>query len=224
MSSPIIIAFDFSINKPAMCIYIDNKIDFYFWPINLDKTSTEVLLANGIHVYDRNLDNIHDKEYDESSLICEHVKRSTNLAKMIVKTINDILSRYCISRDKYSDIIIANEGFAFGASGDAVLDLSGYKYILMNELMQAGFKKFKTYAPTSLKATAGCKRGSSKEDMINHLGNELDSLHILFKNIKNDNMSLRKKKNYVKGLDDIADSYWCLKTTIKKEKIDCWIA
>lgn len=89
--------------------------------------------------------------------------------------------------------------------------------------MQAGFTRFKTYAPTSLKATAGCKRGSSKEDMINHLGDELDNLHILFKNVRDDNMSLRKKKNYVKGLDDIADSYWCLRTTIKKEKIDCWL-
>lgn len=221
MNYPIIFAFDFSINKPAMCEFINNKLNFYFWPINIDKVSKEVLESCNVNVVDRNLDNIHGKEYDESTLICEHVNRAVNLSKMIITTIIDILNKNHIYN--YSDIIIANEGFAFGANGNAILDLSGYKYILMNEFMQNGFKIFKTYAPTSLKATAGCKRGTTKEDIINNLSNELDILHPLFNKIKHDNSSLRKKKNYVTGLDDIADSFWCLKTTILKEKISTTI-
>ena len=31
-----------------------------------------------------------------------------------------------------NEAIISNEGFAFAAKGDAALDLSGYKYILMH--------------------------------------------------------------------------------------------
>ena len=215
---PIIFAFDFSINKPAMCAFIDNKLYFYFWPINIDKVSKETLENCNVKVIDRQLDNIHEKEYDESSLICEHVTRATDLSKMIVSTIIGILDKHHIQ--DYSNVIIANEGFAFGANGNAILDLSGYKYILMNELMQNGFKIFKTYAPTSLKATAGCKRGTTKEDIVNNLANELDTLHPLFYKVKHENNSLRKKKNYVIGLDDIADSFWCLKTAIRKENID----
>ena len=193
---PIIFAFDFSINK----------------------VSKETLENCNVKVIDRQLDNIHEKEYDESSLICEHVARATDLSKMIVSTIIGILDKHHIQ--DYSNVIIANEGFAFGANGNAILDLSGYKYILMNEFMQNGFKIFKTYAPTSLKATAGCKRGTTKEDIVNNLANELDTLHPLFYKVKHENNSLRKKKNYVIGLDDIADSFWCLKTTIRKENID----
>ena len=55
---------------------------------------------------------------------------------------------------------------------------------------------------------------------MNNLANELDTLHPLFYKVKHENNSLRKKKNYVIGLDDIADSFWCLKTTIRKENID----
>ena len=30
---------------------------------------------------------------------------------------------------------------------------------------------------------------------------------------------MKSKKNFIKGIDDIVDSYWALKTMIKKENI-----
>ena len=32
---------------------------------------------------------------------------------------------------------------------------------------------------------------------------------------------LKKKTSYVMCVDDLADAYWCLKTVVKKEDIDC---
>lgn len=214
-----IFAFDFSMNKPAMCCLIENKLSFYIWPLTIDKVAYEKLELCNINIIDRKLNSIKDKSLDESELIVEHVTRATNLAKMIVNTILDILKPYNYN---INDIIIANEGFAFSASGDAVLDLSGYKYILMKELIDNGFRIFKTYTPIQIKSTAGCaKRGMKKEDMITALGNEDNDLHLFIHTIWGYNEMLKKKTAYVMCVDDLTDAYWCLKTVVKKENIDC---
>jgi hypothetical protein len=58
-----------------------------------------------------------------------------------------------------------------------------------------------------------------KNDMITKLGEEDNSLHTIFNIIGNAPEQLKKKTNFVMCVDDIADSYWCLKTVIKKENI-----
>ena len=217
---PIIFSFDFSMNKPAMCSFINDKIEFYFWPSSIDNKAISILENANINVYNRELPPMRDADFDEHTLILEHVNRAGNLATLIKDKIIEILKQHNIQ--DYSNVIIANEGFAFGAKGDAILDLSGYKYILMQTLMLAGFKNFKTYSPLSLKATSKCnKRGMTKEDMINKLAEENQDMHKLFKLIANSPQDLKKKTSYVVGLDDISDSYWCLRTTIKKENINC---
>lgn len=214
-----IFAFDFSMNKPAMACLIENELSFYAWPLTIDKVALEKLESCDVTVIDRKLEPIKDKMYNESELIIEHVTRSTELAKMIVKTMLKILRPYKINLD---DVIVANEGFAFAAKGDAVLDLSGYKYILMKELIDNGFKNFKTYSPISIKSTAGCaKKGMKKDDMITALGNEDNDLHLFIHTIWGHNDVLRKKTSYVMCVDDLTDAYWCLKTVVKKENIDC---
>lgn len=214
-----VFAFDFSMNKPAMSCLIDNKLLFYIWPLNIDNITYEKLNSAGINIFNRELTPIKDKTFDESALILEHVERATTLAKLIVKTIFDILSPYNYNID---DIIIANEGFAFAAAGDAVLDLSGYKYILMKELIDNGFRQFKTYSPITIKSTAGCaKRGMKKEDMIAALSNENKSLHKFIQILSETPEALKKKTAYVMCTDDLTDAYWCLKTAIQKEDINC---
>ncbi len=214
-----IFAFDFSMNKPAMCCLVENKISFYTWPLKIDKVANEKLISSNIVVYDRGLEPIKEKSLDESQLILEHVSRSSNLAKLIVNTILDILKPYNYNID---NIIIANEGFAFAAKGDAALDLSGYKYILMKELIDNGFKRFITYSPITIKSTAGCaKKGMGKEDMIKALGKENNNLHLFIHTIYNNNEMLKKKTSYVMCVDDLSDAYWCLKTVVKKENIAC---
>lgn len=205
-----IFAFDFSCNKPAMTCMIDDKIEIYVWPSDIDKTSYERLDVCGIHVYDRKLDKIKDKEFTQHELILEHMRRSTELADTITKTICEIIHETNYHIDS---AIIANEGFAFSAKGDAALDLSGYKYILMDRLMQAGFKNFKTYSPITIKKTAGCsKRGLGKDAMIDAFGREPEGTHRIIDILRQDPQLLKKKTKYVQCMDDIADSYWCLKT------------
>lgn len=214
-----IFAFDFSMNKPAMACLIENELSFYIWPLNIDKVAQEKLDSCDINIVNRKLNPIKDKSLNESELIIEHVTRSTNLAKLIVGTILKIIRPYNYNID---DIIIANEGFAFAAKGDAALDLSGYKYILMKELIDNGFSNFKTYSPITIKSTAGCaKKGMKKDDMITALGNEDNDLHLFIHTIRDRNDILKKKTSYVMCVDDLADAYWCLKTVVKKEDIDC---
>lgn len=218
-----IIAFDFSMNKPAMCSLIDNTLEFFVWPSKMDEISAVKLTDCGVHVNVRGLSAMSDKDYDECSLICEHVTRASALADMIIESIRWVLAEHGIHPENYHDVIIANEGFAFGAKGDAVLDLSGYKYILMFKLYDAGFRLFKTYSPLTLKATAGCnkKDNRGKENMISMLGKEGHGLHTFIDIIGDSPELLKKKTNFITCVDDIADAYWCMKTVVKKEKIDC---
>mgnify|MGYP002508152994 CR=1 FL=1 len=121
-----------------------------------------------------------------------------------------------------NEAIISNEGFAFAAKGDAALDLSGYKYILMHAFMSKGFKKFKTYSPITIKSTAGCaKKGSKKEDMINKLSEEHQDLHLFIHTVASHPELLKKKTAFINCVDDLTDAYWCLKTTVKKETLNC---
>lgn len=210
-----IFAFDFSMNKPAMTSFVNDEVSFYFWPSDLDAKSIDTLESVGVKIYNRDLPKIKDHVLNSHDLILEHVSRATKLSELIVETIEDIISKNGIEK---SDVIISNESFAFSAKGDAVLDLSGYKYILMYTLINHGFKRFRTYSPITMKKTAGCsKKGLGKDAMIEALGNETG--HLLFEIVKERKELLKKKSKYVTGMDDIADSYWCLKTTLKDDEL-----
>ena len=213
-----IFAFDFSMNKPAMSALINGKLTFHVWASDIDDKSLGRLKDCGINIINRNLPKMKDGEFNEHELIIEHIKRSTNLANMILETIENLLKEE--SPDiKYEDVIISNEGFAFSAKGDAALDLSGYKYILMYTLINAGFKNFRTFSPITLKKTAGCsKKGLGKDAMIMALANEGKGMHPFIDIIRETPELLKKKTAFVMCTDDIADSYWCLKTTLEKEK------
>ena len=55
--------------------------------------------------------------------------------------------------------------------------------------------------------------------MIEALSNEPENVHIFIDTVRNFPHLLKKKSAYVQCCDDIADSYWCLKTTLMKENI-----
>jgi hypothetical protein len=215
-----IFAFDFSMNKPAMTVYCNGKLDFYVWPSNIDEKSYNTLTFANVNVTNRNLPTMKEVKHNQHTLILEHVNRAVDLANIIVNTINGIVKHNKIDKN---DVIIANESFAFSAKGDAVLDLSGYKYILMYTLMINGYKNFKTYSPISIKKTADwSKKGLGKDAMIEAFGKAYDKKvdyknHFLMETLLNNPQNLKKKTNYVLCMDDIADSYWCMITAINDE-------
>ena len=214
-----IFAFDFSMNKPAMTVLCKGKMDFYVWPSSIDDKSYNTLLYSGISVTSRNLPSMKDAKHDQHSLIMEHVKRAVDLANIIVHTINSIVRKNDINK---SDVIIANESFAFSAKGDATLDLSGYKYILMYTLIENGYSNFRTYSPITIKKTADCsKKGLGKDAMITAFGKAFDKdkphcNHPIMETLLNNPQNLKKKTNYVLCMDDIADSYWCMITALNE--------
>lgn len=215
-----IFAFDFSMNKPACCSLVNNNLKFYFWPTELDNFSADAYANANISPCIRNLHPMKDSEYDESTLIIEHVSRARNLASLIS---NHILGELKSYNELPENTIIANEGLAFAAKGDAALDLSGYKYILMDNLIRNGFKTFKTYSPITIKSTAECaKRGLGKDAMIEAFRSKGPTLLHRFIAMMSDSPEMFKKKTaYIKGIDDLVDAYWCLKTCVIKENIDC---
>ena len=106
MNKRAIFAFDFSMNKPAMCCMVKNEISFYAWPTQVDTFTYNALTKCKVNVISRGLPPIKDKSLNEHELICEHVSRAVNLAGMIVDTVLEILEKNNLTS---SDAIISNE-------------------------------------------------------------------------------------------------------------------
>ena len=212
-----IFAFDFSMSKPAMCVYVNNEILFYAWPAKIDKKTEDLLNGANINVYNRNIDPINKKQYSSSSLVLEHIKRSVELSNLIINDINNIIYKYNIKKD---DVIISSEGLSFASKGDATLNLAAYKQVLLNKLYENGFTNIKTYSPISIKSIAGCskKNNSNKLSMIDAIKMENFS-HKFIQILAIDENKLKKKTAFISTIDDLVDAYWCLKTTIIKEEL-----
>lgn len=209
--SKAVFAFDFSCNKPAMTSYVNGVVDFYVWPSEIDSKSYDRLVSCGVNVYNRNIGKIKDKTLNQHELILEHVNRAIKLSDIIIQTIDKKIEKNNISKD---DVIISNEGFAFSAKGDAALQLAGYKYILMEAIINHGYTNLKTYSPISIKKTANCsKKGLGKDAMIESMSKQDVDNHLI--RILHENPEyLKKSSRYVMCMDDIADSFWNLKTCL----------
>ena len=215
-----IFAFDFSINKPAMCAYINNKIYFYCWPLNIDSKTEEHIEYCNVIVRNRNLSAIDKKKFDSNSLTLEHIKRSNQLVKMIIDDIKQLILDNNIN---VNDIIVSSEGLSYGSKGDAMLNLAAYKQVFLNEIYNLGITNIKTYSPITIKKIAKCsgKEMQGKDKMINAILN-IDGIgteHVFIKMLKGNPNFLKKKTAYMPTIDDLVDAYWCFKTTLEKENI-----
>lgn len=220
MSNKILIGFDFSINKPAATILYDNIYYHYFWPLSITKQQQKLYEDANVYVYNRRLESIKTKNIENSQLVLIHTIRSTELANIIIQDIDELIQNTFKLTDY--DLYICSEGLSYASRGDATLNLATYKGVLLSKIYEHygdHLKRLFTYSPISLKATAQC---ASKEDLK-------DKTKMIKKYIteKNDiklrlclaNGLMKSKKNFIKGIDDIVDSYWALKTMIKKENI-----
>jgi len=211
MISNILIGIDFSINKTGATVFSDNKYYFFGWPYNLQKRLPDLYKSAGVKIIDR-LDT-KDKGDNISSKMRYEVKNASFISNLILNTLKPYLNE---------NTYIGYEGISYGSSGDVVLQLGGYKFILMNTLSKlVPLKNMFTYSPITIKKTAGCsKRGLGKHAMIESFissakENSLKSALI------NDKESFMKKGgiNFVDHLDDLIDSYFVLETLRNKENI-----
>ncbi len=205
-----ILGFDFSIVKPAACFtdFEFNNITFKIWPRDLSEKVKDIYRSAGVTVYDR-VDKSNGYSVSSDKIRFE-IENSIYLADLIVRSFNI-----------YDTTLLGFEGFSFNSGGNSGLQLSGYKYILMDRWKdKIKFADMFTYAPQTIKKTAGCsKKGEGeKKDMIqafinsgldNPLRNELEKDPLKFKK--------RGGKSWIDYLDDLVDSYYVVKTLKEKE-------
>ena len=204
-----IIGIDFSINKPAVCIYIDGKYEFYSWPFGLSERLKIIFRDAGVHLIDRT--DVKYKGSDSSEKMRWEVKNAMELTELIITSLPD-------GHAKNWKVVF--EGISYASSGNMAIQLGGYKYILMEAFFNecVPFENMTTYAPITIKKTAGCsKRGMGKKEMVDAFIK--DSAPNSLKKAILDNINLFKKKtgNWIDHLDDLADAYWAIETY--KEKV-----
>jgi hypothetical protein len=206
-----LIGIDFSINKPATCVFSNNKYHFFGWPHNLKDDIFDVYCKSGVNLIKRT--DIKYEGHDLSLKMRFEVENSKYLANLIRETLLPYLNE---------NTYIAFEGLAYASKGDSAIQLGAYKCLLMNELNKyVPLKNMFTYTPITIKSIAGCaKRVINKTDMINAFikNGPICKFRIaLFE--KPELFQSPKAKNWIIHLDDLVDSYFALETLRKKENI-----
>lgn len=201
-----IIGIDFSISKPAVCIYSNNEYIFYIWPKDIKEKNKKLLENAGVNVAERSHVMISD-------LTRSDIVNSDILSHMIINTLTEYLDE---------NTLISCEGTSFGSRGNMMISIVVWKHILLHKLSKLiPVENIFSYSPITVKSTAGCaKKGSKKFDMINAFieqGPECKLRNILREN-RNDYLK-KNSCNYVDGLDDCIDSYFILETLRRKENI-----
>ena len=220
-----IIAIDFSINSTGICLYNEDGIHFLSIARNTVASSDffNILAENQIHITNlTKYKSCGTSSIDERGYTRDAIQLAYEISELI-KTVNKGKG------DSEKNIIIF-EGFSFGSKGNRLAQISGYQYILRDKLSDLlNFDNLYVYAPQSVKSTAGCAgRGKNKKDMITAF-REHDELlpklkeHVFYKNIISNPELFQTKKTkrgggkFRKPIDDLVDSYWILKTFLKKE-------
>lgn len=214
----VFIGFDFSMNKPAATILYDQKFYHFIWPADLSEKHVQIYKDHDVYCYSRGLGAVSTKDKN-SQIVLEHTIRSTELANLIVETLDHFLE-FIAYVEPDASIYISSEGLSYGSTGDAALNLATYKGVLLSKLYEhykGRLYGLYTYSPITLKSVAGCagkNKQISKTPMIDAFMKE--PINNKFHNglIAGDFIN---KTAYIHCVDDIVDSYWALITMIKKE-------
>lgn len=203
-----LIGLDFSINKPAACIYKDGNYQFLSWPFGLSERLKNIFKEAGVAIFDRD-----DQKYKGSDSSEKMRWEVANAIYISDKIITDVLNS-----EDYKEFHIVFEGISYASTGNVALQLGGYKYLLMKAFWdeEIPFKNMTTYAPITLKKTAGAsKKGMGKKEMINSFLERNDNY--LAKEINKDPSVFQKKTgNWIDHLDDLVDAYWAVHTYLDK--------
>jgi hypothetical protein len=209
-----LIGIDFSINKPALCVYNNNSYNFIFLPYDLSPKLINLYQDSGIQIVPRTDIKVSSK--DLSSRMHNEIKNAIYLSNLIIASVKPYLNKLSL---------ISFEGASFSSGGNIGAQLYAYKYILMNELTKyIPLENMYTYAPLTLKSIAGAaKKGMGKSEMITSFISKNISCKFSEELQKNpDKFKKKGEKNWIIGLDDIVDSFWALETLrVKNPDLCC---
>lgn len=119
---------------------------FYFIENNQTKNATCGMKSIKTKKSDQPLDKLH---------------RIRHIADETVRYVMDVTESF-----PFAHVVVNIEGLGFGAKGDATHDLAGLQYLIMSNLIEAGFDYINIVPPTSLKKIATGNGNASKEMMI----------------------------------------------------------
>lgn len=213
----IFIGFDFSMNKPAATILYEKQFYHFVWPLSITDKQAQLYSDAGVYVYNRKLESISTKDKN-SQIVLQHTIRSTELSDLIIKTLDAFIEEHDA---KECPIYVSSEGLSYGSKGDAALNLATYKGVLLSDLYRHYYGKMYglyTYSPITLKATAGQagkNKIKSKTPMIDAFMKEPFDNNLFHTYLINGKFI--NKTALIPCVDDIIDSYWALKTMLKKE-------
>ena len=202
----IIISCDFSMSSPGISILSENKYEFYVFPT--DKLSTEIqriYKESKINVVMQNFK--VSKQKDLSCKERQDYARIIYLSNLIYQT---LLKKY--TKEQIRDCILLFEGSSYGSGSNSLIMLGTARFFMFH-LFEVKIENIFLYSPMTIKSIAGC----SKKGMTGKLNMVNSFLYSYDLNEIKENLGLFiKKDKVIFGLDDIADSYWLLKTHIQK--------
>lgn len=225
-----LIAFDFSINKTA-CVVKDlnrdseSDLEFFYFPKHITKKDLELYRLKGVNVYVQEIYEAPEAP-EEQAATAEYQKAiecSYKLAGLIMRALEPYL------KDP-ERVYIAHEGYSFMSKGNSMLDLASYKAVLCSMLYSKGIPlgHFYTFPPAMIKKTiTGLIQkggGSAKKEQVIEAVYENSVYYTGQKKSRKSHKflySLRFPKLWLKapsyrnfrdGVDDLCDSYACLRT------------
>jgi hypothetical protein len=221
-----LIGIDISIDSTGMSIYRKEEVIFFNFTtlkknvswIKKTMTSFDYEFIN--YTY-KDIDN-----YTESEVM--KLREYDHVTDLIFNKINGNI-------DKNENTLIAIEGYNFGRKGNSLIDIVTFSTLLRSKLLNIqGLEKMIIISPKSLKSIAcdmayghvlnktgkkiinknpeGVSGGNfDKKDMMKAVinMNEKNNLSLILNEYKND---LLKLKNVPKGIDDIIDSYFIMRS------------
>lgn len=201
---------DFSINHPSVCIYdtSNKECSFLIFPKEHSKGHK----------------NLQDTEVSIIDIQRLDVQNGTSVTERErVSTTNAIILSECLVQSLPPDIdAVGLENLAFGASSNRLAEIAGYQYILRERLVNKyGSNNIYFFAANTVKAKAGSGKFDKNQMIEKFLDVELTGLNLkLYDKLNSEITYFKRTKNWIKPIDDIADSYWiakCTESTLCKE-------
>lgn len=194
---------DFSINHPSVCIYDTEtkECSFLIFPKEQSKGH-------------KNLQDTEVKIIDIQRLDVQNGTSTTERERL--STTNAIILSECLMQNLPPDIdAVGLENLAFSATSNRLAEIAGYQYILRERLVNKyGSNNIYFFAANSVKAKAGSGKFDKNQMIEKFLDSELTGLNLkIQEKLKTDISYFKKTKNWIKPIDDIADSYWIAKCT-----------
>lgn len=197
-----LVAIDFSINSPGICLYKDGKPHFISFLKPKTGTKKEQKLQEEMAMLD-DVTLIYQEEPDIKKQELTRVLRHRDISKGVC----DIIEEHTDPTQPYAFYF---EGSSYGTSRfgtNSLIDLASASSILKSDMIDRfDVKEMEVYAPTTIKKFAG-KGNMSKLDMWEaFLCLETLNHSELFKFCQ----QFKGDKKIMKPLDDLVDAYFLL--------------